>query len=400
MNAPSTPLADIFEWPNAINEVPKAVYLREDIYQLELEKLFYGPIWQPVAHVSEVPNVGDYKTLAVGEKPILIIHGEDDKVRVFQNACTHRGTELVTGFMGNKTEFECPYHRWIFDDKGALRVCPGDDDFPEDFTKEKFGLAEITTENFFGLLFVTLDPENAPPLLDYLGRTAEHLQQVLGGDGRLKLLGYQKVIYNANWKAYRDNDGYHPPLLHAAFRLLNWQGGKGFCVVEPNGNIALVSQLKEAAKTGFLKDEGILEFRDVNPAQGSYVVAPSLMTVATKHLDMINLRFPIPRGVGKTEVHWAYFAHADDDEQMVKHRLNQSSNLLGPSGLVSLEDAAVFQRIQRAATTSPDNSYFLKGIVEGFDAANGAQNDEVANTVFWEYYRKTLGFPRNEAKNN
>jgi len=45
MNAPSTPLADLFEWPNAINEVPKAVYLREDIYQLELEKLFSLKLW-------------------------------------------------------------------------------------------------------------------------------------------------------------------------------------------------------------------------------------------------------------------------------------------------------------------------------------------------------------------
>ena len=55
---------------------------------------------------------------------------------------------------------------------------------------------------FFGLLFVTLDPDNAQPLDQYLGRTAEHLQATLGGDGRLTLLGYQKVTYNANWKAY------------------------------------------------------------------------------------------------------------------------------------------------------------------------------------------------------
>ncbi|MEL0082296.1 MAG: aromatic ring-hydroxylating dioxygenase subunit alpha [Gammaproteobacteria bacterium] len=395
MNAPRNPLEDVYYWPKAINEVPKEIFLREDIYQLELEKLFNGPLWHPVAHVSEVPNPGDYKTSYLGEVPILVIHGEDGQVRVFQNACTHRGTMLVTGFMGNKPEFECPYHRWIFDGTGALRVCPGDDNFPEDFNKQKFHLEEITTENFLGLLFITLDPQNAPPLLDTLGRTAEHLEQTLGGDGRLKLLGYQKVTYNANWKAYRDNDGYHPPLLHAAFRLLNWQGGGGFCAVEKNGNLALVSQLKESEKNGFLKDESILDFKGVDPSQGSYVILPSLLTVATKHLDMINIRFPMPRGVNQTEVHWAYFAHEDDDEEMVKHRLNQSSNLLGPSGLVSLEDAAVFHRIQKAATTSPSSSYFLKGIVEGMDPYNGAQNDEVANTVWWEYYRDQMGFPRN-----
>ncbi len=394
MNAPNNPLKDVFQWPKPINEVPKEVFLREDIYELELQKLFYGPVWHPVAHVSEVPNPGDYKTTYLGEVPLLVIRGDDNKVRIFQNACSHRGTMLVTGFMGNKPEFECPYHRWIFDQKGELRVCPGDDNFPEDFSKSKFNLEGVHTEDFFGLLFVTLDPDNAQPLDQYLGRTAEHLQATLGGDGRLTLLGYQKVTYNANWKAYRDNDGYHPPLLHAAFRMLNWQGGKGFCAVEKNGNLALVSQLKEAGKTDVLKDDSVLKFRGVDPSKGSYVVVPSLMTVATKHLDMINVRFPMPRGVNKTEVHWAYFAHQDDDAEMVKHRLNQSSNLLGPSGLISLEDAAVFHRIQNAATTSPSSSYFLKGITKDMDPYNGAQNDEVANTVWWEWYREQLGFPR------
>ena len=39
-------------------------------------------------------------------------------------------------------------------------------------------------------------------------------------EGRLSLLGYQRVVYNANWKTYFDNDFYHAPLLHTGFRLL------------------------------------------------------------------------------------------------------------------------------------------------------------------------------------
>ena len=38
---------------------------------------------------------------------------------------------------------------------------------------------------------------------------------------------------------------------------------------------------------------------------------------------------------------------------MVRHRLRQSSNMIGPSGFVSLEDATVFLRIPQALDTDP-----------------------------------------------
>lgn len=67
---------------------------------------------------------------------------------------------------------------------------------------------------YLGLLFVTLG-EATPPLDEWLGESMRStLRVVLAGDGRLKLLGYQKVRYAVNWKAYNDNDGFHAPLLH------------------------------------------------------------------------------------------------------------------------------------------------------------------------------------------
>src|SRR3546814_1939862 len=80
-------------------------------------------------------------------------------------------------------------------------------------------------ESVYGVVFVTMSARTEP-LLECLGSIVETLRELVGGDGRLKLLGYQKVRYNTNWKSYTDNDGYHAPLLHQAFNLLNWQGGK------------------------------------------------------------------------------------------------------------------------------------------------------------------------------
>ncbi len=74
-------------WPAKFNEIPKEVFHRADVYRLELERIFHGPEWHPVAHVAEIPARGDLKTGYVGAVPVLIVHGDDGIVRVFQNSC-------------------------------------------------------------------------------------------------------------------------------------------------------------------------------------------------------------------------------------------------------------------------------------------------------------------------
>jgi len=394
MNAPTVFGAPV-HWPAKINEIPKDIFDREDVFRLELERIFYGPEWHPVAHTGEIPNIGDFKTFHIGERPLLIVHGQDGRVRVFYNACSHRGTLLETNNRGNRTEFECPYHRWLFDSTGALRGCPGKDDFAPSFRQEDSGLHELRTAIVGGLIFTTLH-EATPDIETWLGRTQPALLQLLGGDGRLRLLGYQKVSYDCNWKAYVDNDGYHAPLLHLAFKMLNWQGGKGSQYATENGHLAFESELKVPTNPDFLKDPSLVAFKGSHTSKGSVIVSLNPLTVMTKHLDMINVRFAVARSLLKTEVHYAYFSHADDDADMVRHRLRQSSNMLGPCGMVSMEDASIFLRVQQGNRT-PGNAVFQKGVKQEqgmwFDFK---QNDEAGNLPKWEYYRRVMGFVREE----
>jgi phenylpropionate dioxygenase-like ring-hydroxylating dioxygenase large terminal subunit len=395
MNAP-TLFGPPVRWPAKLNEVPKEIFDREDVFQRELERIFYGPEWHPVAHLGEIPNPGDFKTFHVGERPLLVVHSQDGQVRVFYNACSHRGTLLETTTRGHKTEFECPYHRWLFDSTGALRGCPGKDDFAPSFRQEDYGLEQLRTAIVGGLIFTTLHPDT-PDIDAWLGRTKPALLQLLGGDGRLRLLGYQKVSYDCNWKAYVDNDGYHAPLLHLAFKMLNWQGGGGTQFATENGHLAFQSELKVPNNPGFLRDPSLIEFRGTHTSKGSVIVALNPLTVMTKHLDMINVRFAVARSLLKTEVHYAYFAHADDDEAMVTHRLRQSSNMLGPCGMVSMEDASIFLRVQQGNRT-PGNAVFQKGVKRerGDIWLDFKQNDEAGNLPKWEYYRRVMGFEREE----
>ncbi len=105
MNAPET-ISPLISWPSKVNEIPKEIFDRDDVYRLELERIFYGPEWHPVAHTGELPNRGDFKTINVGERPILVIRGDDGEIRTFYNACSHRGNLLETRVSGNAVEFE------------------------------------------------------------------------------------------------------------------------------------------------------------------------------------------------------------------------------------------------------------------------------------------------------
>lgn len=380
-------------WPDGYAAVPKEVFYRADVYRLELERIFYGPQWHPIGHAAEIPNKGDFKTFRIGEAPVLLTRGDDGIARVLVNSCAHRGTQVETRSRGNATRLVCPYHRWLYDTSGKLLACPGIERFPKEFRKEDHSLRELRSTSFRGLIFATFS-DDTPPIEQYLGPVGDTLGKILR-DGRLGLLGYQKSRFNTNWKEYNDNEGYHAPLLHQAFRLMEWQGGEGAGIATPGGHFGIEASLRENMRKDFLSDPSLVEFRDKSAPPRSLTVALFPITVMVKHVDVVNLRFAFPVSPDETEVHYAYFHYADDKAEMVRHRLRQSSNFLGPSGFVSLEDGAVFNRLH-VGSHAPGTICFQAGVQSYDEPADGitAQNDEAGNLMKWEYYRQVMGFER------
>jgi anthranilate 1,2-dioxygenase large subunit len=379
------------DWPERFNAIPKEIFHREDIYRWELEKIFYGEEWHPIAHRAEVPTPGDYKTAVVGEASVLVVHGTDGMLRVFLNSCPHRGTELKARGRGRSERIQCPYHRWTFNICGDLLGVPGIDDFPPDFRKQDFGLRRLRMAEAFGLIFVTFS-ERTPELDEYLGDSKAYIGQALGGDGRLTLLGYQKVIYDCNWKIYNDNDGYHGPLLHTAFKLLQLQGGDGKQFMTEYAHKVNANELPPVKNTGFVKDFSVIESRDPVRGPTATIIALFPLGQMVKHVDVMNVRHAHPLSVSQTEVHYSYFAHQDDDPELFRHRVRQASNLLGPSGFVSIEDGAVFNRIQNGSHTGGIATYQkgARGPLKGAVVLD--KSDEAGNIVRWARYREVMGF--------
>ena len=53
-------------WPGAYAAIPKDIFYRDNVYQRELNRIFGGPEWHPVAHRGEVPERGDFKSDRIG----------------------------------------------------------------------------------------------------------------------------------------------------------------------------------------------------------------------------------------------------------------------------------------------------------------------------------------------
>ena len=66
--------------------LPRDKYLEESWFAKEREHIFFAE-WTCVARDSDIPKSGDYKVVNLTGESILLVRGEDDKLRAFFNVC-------------------------------------------------------------------------------------------------------------------------------------------------------------------------------------------------------------------------------------------------------------------------------------------------------------------------
>lgn len=374
------------DWPVEDNRVPREVYIDPEVYRVEMERVFKGRVWILLGHESEIPEPGDYKTMDVGEIPIILVRAKSGAVNALVNACAHRGARLVDKPCGNvRTGFRCIYHMWNYDIDGNLLGVSLPDTFPEDFRKEDYGLPRARVATYRGAIFVSFN-DDAPKLEDYLGDLKEGLNLALG-DGRLRYLGAIKSIFHTNWKLYIENiyDGYHVTALHTGFQLvkLRSQGGERHA---PELMHLWGQSRGGVPERHVLKDMSILETTTKDDALNNMmVVFPT--GVATDYFDAIHMRYVIPRGPHQTEVHFAFFARQSDPDEVVTRRLRQAPQIFGPEGSITHEDTAALERVQLSAVTRTEN-VVLKGTPKRFPPYRHI--DEAPIRHFYQSYRRLL----------
>jgi len=215
--------------------VHSAVFTAEDIFEAELERIFYR-YWVYLAHESEIPEAGDYCTKWIGRQQVVVCRGGDGEIRAFFNRCRHRGTTVCRYESGHAEFFRCPYHGWTYSNEGRLVGVPFPSRYGADFNKEELGLAPVPRhDQHRGFVFASLATEG-PSLADHLGRAAEYIGLFADASPTGKVVlrsGASKSNFRGNWK-FVGMDGYHVNFTHKT--VLDLQKRRNGVAINRNSN--------------------------------------------------------------------------------------------------------------------------------------------------------------------
>jgi len=405
------------DWPSEdFTRIPFAAYHDSDIYAAEQERIFRGPACSYLALEAEIPEPGDFVTVSVGDTPVLVNRRADGEAAAFVNRCMHRGTMLKRECRGNARMHTCLYHQWSYDLTGQLRAVPfarghrGRGGLPDDFDIGAVHLDEMRVESYKGVLFGTFS-DDAEPLADYLGPSVRtELDRIF--DRPIKLLGYQRQRIFGNWKLYNDNvrDPNHGALLHmfhATFGLYRpTQSGGARMDARGRHNISYSSMgtsdddddarafadTEKVFDHGFrLRDPSMLRYRREYPDDISLMILSVFPNLVVQQItNSLCTRQIRTRGTGELELYWTYFGFADDDEPMTAHRLNQA-NLVGPGGLISMEDGEAVELVHQAVLREQDEHAVVEIGGKGPIADQDYLVTETPIRGFWSYYYELMG---------
>ncbi len=204
--------------------VASSVYTDPQIFEDEMRGIF-EMTWVYVAHVSEIPNRGDFRTAAVGRLPVIVSRGADDRVHVLLNVCRHRGSVICREERGNTESFQCPYHGWVYSTDGTLTGVSDRKGYPEEWGPDLGlgGLVHAPRMGIYrGLIFASFS-EEGESLEEHIGPMREYVNLWFDQSpvGAVRLLKPHRSYYPANWKLVLENttDGLHARYVHAsAFR--------------------------------------------------------------------------------------------------------------------------------------------------------------------------------------
>ena len=401
-----------WHWPAGNDRVPYWIYTDQAIYQRELERIFHGPNWNYVGLECEIPHTGDYKRTSIGDQSVIVVRDGDGGINAMINRCAHRGVQLCQQDKGSVAEFMCPYHQWTYDLTGNLLDIPfqrgvkGKGGMPDDFAPGDHGLDAVRVHVRNGGIFATLS-EAAPDFEAYLG------DPILGYydrifDGRtLRLLGHSRQRIGGNWKLMLENikDTHHASLLHVFFVTFGLFRVDNDSTIEmdPSGLHTALSSIRgkqelnegTAQMRSFhgemeLSDPRLLDTVREFPGDQTVVMQtiwPNL--ILQQQSNTLATRQIVPKGPNAFELHWTFFGYETDDKEMTARRLRQA-NLMGPAGLVSIDDGQIIERTQDGIRPTPD----AQGVVElgGSDTDNADHMvTEVALRAFYQGYRRAMG---------
>jgi anthranilate 1,2-dioxygenase large subunit len=402
-------------WPNdGLTRVPYWIFQDRDIYAAEQKRIFQGPSWNYLCLAVEVKNTGDFVTTFVGDTSVIVSRDSDGELYAFENRCAHRGALIALESRGNTKAFTCVYHAWSYDRQGNLKEVAfkdgikGKGGMSASFCMEQHSPRKLRLAEAFGIIFGSFS-NDVLPLEEHFGEEIHsRIGRVMGGRTPVVLGRYTQALPN-NWKLYMENvkDSYHASILHLFFTTfeLNRLSQTGGIIVDPSGghHISFSAIDTAAAKNDEYAEQNIRsdsEFKLADPSLlqsfrefPDNITLQILATFPTFILQQIQnaiaVRQVVPRGVGRTDLHWTLLGFAEDTPAQRMIRLKQA-NLVGPAGYISMEDGCVGGFVQRGIAGAAGEEAVIE--MGGSDAESSESRvTEASVRGFWKAYRAQMG---------
>ena len=381
------------------DRVHTSLYTDPALFDAELQKIFHST-WIWVAHESEVPEPGSYKTTFIGKQPVIVVRDRKKAINVLLNRCRHRGATVCEHKKGKTNSFVCPYHGWGYALDGSLRGIPHPESYGDCIDKAELPLVSLRTESYAGMVFATFK-DDIEPLEDFLGAARKWMDLFMkqGAGYGIKVPGEHRFRFPGNWKIQLENttDGYHFPIVHKSFmssvdeetsEMLSFMtdeqavthslgNGHSVMVMVPehvdldhdDGTEQLQERFahvtEELSKT--LPPEQVRRIvRSLHGAGFNLNLFPNVA------MSMSFFRVLRPVSVTETEIRHVALGMDGGPEIANRERMRIHEHFQGPFGFGSPDDAEAWDRVQRGSYAGVDAPILVnRGLNREITAENG-----------------------------
>jgi phenylpropionate dioxygenase-like ring-hydroxylating dioxygenase large terminal subunit len=246
------------------DRAPKERYYDPDFFQLEAE-LLWPRVWQMACRLEEIPEPGDYVEYEILDQSVIVLRTEDLGVRAFQNACRHRGVELVDGPGTCTSGFTCPFHGWCYGPDGKNTHIPQRRTFAEHNVQPgDIDLTPVRCETWGACAWINLD-DDAPPLRQCIEPAATILDHWKVES--LRTEWWYACRLPVNWKLAQQafQEQYHVVEAHPQLVIPGMRYSRGSAAFDPRSFVDAELQYLATMSEGMA---GMVHATDLRVAEG------------------------------------------------------------------------------------------------------------------------------------
>src|SRR5262245_49482708 len=337
--------------------VSSQAFTDPSIFALEQATVF-SRSWLYVRHRSQFTRAADFVQTYAVTLHLLLCLDDEGQFHAIANVCAHRGARICQVEYGNADKFVCPYHNWVYDNRGNViavprRPSPG-------FDKSKWKLFRAARVATYGdLIFATFSSETVS-LEEYLVDITWYLDLVVNtSSAGTEVFGTHRSMVHCNWKIPAEQfgaDNWHFQGVHGSMARLGHRNEDpnhedSFHAWTSEGHMLIcVAPKTEVPTASSAYVNELLAKGQISPVQRRLLRCSIVITIFPNlsivfFPGMCSIRLWHPRAPGKTEL-WSWaLCNKDAPDHIKDSNRKQVTRMFSTTGMLEQDDLEVWARV-------------------------------------------------------